>query len=196
MNLSGRLLLAVAALAMGLSAANPPPTPRARPVGWAQPVLGGNLKNLHQVSATLYRSSQPDKDDLTTLERLGVRSVLNLRDHHDDRKVKGLDRFELGSVEMEADDVTAAQLFQALRWIRDTPKPVLVHCWHGSDRTGVVIAAYRMVFERWTREAAVDEMVAGGFGYHARLYPNLLRLLESVDADQWRQNLGLPDQQP
>ena len=184
-------LALVGLLALSLGAAKPTPTPRPRPLTWAQPVLDASLKNLHQVSTNLFRSSQPDKADTATLLSLGIRSIINLREHHDDKNVKALGPFQLQSVEMDAGEVTPSQLLQALRCIRDAPKPVLVHCWHGSDRTGVVVAAYRMVFQGWSAAEAIDEMKSGEFGYHARTYPNLVELLQTVDAAQWRKDLGL-----
>ncbi len=123
---------------------------------------------------------------------MGVRSVLNLRDNHDDDAVKGLGQFRLARVPMEAGKVSREQLLQALRAIRDAPKPILVHCWHGSDRTGVVVAAYRIVFQGWSHDRAIDEFIQGGFGYHARIYPNLVALLKSIDAKEWRTELKLP----
>ncbi|HEX7917405.1 hypothetical protein [Rudaea sp.] len=44
---------------------------------------------------------------------------------------------------------------------------MLIHCWHGADRTGVVCAAYRMVVQGWSKADARAEMFDGGFGYHA-----------------------------
>jgi protein tyrosine phosphatase (PTP) superfamily phosphohydrolase (DUF442 family) len=193
-------------LACGILVASPSPwataaagdEPRSRPTEWAQPVLGTALKNLHQVSPDLFRSSQPDAKDVKALKALGVQSVINLRDHHDDRRIKGFDAFRLGRVEMNAGKVKPEELLEALRLVRDAPKPALVHCWHGSDRTGVVVAAYRMIFQGWSREAAKDEFVNGEFGYHARIYPNLLTLLDSIDAAEWRQvlELELPEEAP
>jgi tyrosine-protein phosphatase SIW14 len=175
----------LAIVVMGMAA------PRTRPAEWAQPVLGTKLDNFFQVSPDLFRSAQPDAGEVADLKALGIRSILNLRDTHDDATVKGLGGFRLTRVAMEADEVSREQLLQALRAIRDAPKPMLVHCWHGSDRTGVVVAAYRVVFQQWSREQAIDELRNGGFGYHARLYPNLVSLLETVDAKQWRVELGL-----
>jgi protein tyrosine/serine phosphatase len=40
--------------------------------------------------------------------------------------------------------------------------PVYVHCEHGKDRTGLVIALYRMRYDGWTQEQAAAEMVAMG----------------------------------
>jgi tyrosine-protein phosphatase SIW14 len=76
--------------------------------------------------------------------------------------------------------------------VRDAPKPVLVHCWHGSDRTGSVVAAYRIVFQNWTPAAALDELRHGGFGYHEKWFPNIITLFETLDADALRQRVLAP----
>ena len=60
--------------------------PRERPVTWATPVIGSTLENVHRVSDQLYRCEQPDPDDIPDLHALGVRSILNLRNHHTDSK--------------------------------------------------------------------------------------------------------------
>jgi len=187
--MKSRLYAAWACLAISVAALA---APRPRPIEWAQPVIGTSLDNLFQVSPDLFRSDQPDAKDVADLKALRIRSILSLRDHHDDAAVKGLGQFQLSRVAMEADEVGREQLLQALRLIRDAPKPVLVHCWHGSDRTGVTVAAYRIVFQRWSNERAIDELKNGGFGYHAKLYKNLVSLLEGIDGRQWRAELGLP----
>jgi protein-tyrosine phosphatase len=69
---------------------------------------------------------------------------------------------------------------EALRIIRVAAKPLVIHCWHGSDRTGIVCAAYRIVFQDWTPAAALDEMVNGGYGYHA-MFANLPELILAAD---------------
>ena len=90
---------------------------------------------------------------------------------------------------MEADDLTIDDLVSGLRLLRDAPKPVLVHCWHGSDRTGSLVAAYRIVFQDWTREAALDELRHGGFGYHERWFPNIIKLFEALDPAELRRRV-------
>jgi hypothetical protein len=42
--------------------------------------------------------------------------------------------------------------------------PVLIHCRAGLHRTGVMTAVYRMEYQGWSREEAVEEMKANGFG--------------------------------
>ena len=60
---------------------------------------------------------------------------------------------------------------------------MLVHCKHGSDRTGCVVAAYRMVFNNWSKEDAIQEFKDEKFGYHENMFPNLVNLLESIDVE-------------
>jgi protein tyrosine/serine phosphatase len=87
---------------------------------------------------------------------------------------------------MNAGEIDDAKISKAMLMLAEAPKPVLVHCWHGSDRTGVVIAMYRMVFQDWPREKAIDEFENGGFGYHKSVYPNIERYLETVDVDRFK----------
>ena len=154
--------------------------PRPRPLTWAQPVIGTQLENLHQVSPEVYRSGQPNARDLKQLvEQLGVKSVLCLRDlHNDDDEAEGLP-IALYRVEMEAGDVEPEKVARALQIIKDAPKPILIHCWHGSDRTGLVVASYRIAFQNWEPAVAADELANGGFGYHAKMFPGIVEWLRS-----------------
>lgn len=162
---------------------------RLRPSEWAQPLIDGALENAYRVDARLYRSAQPSTAAAADLRALGVRRVLNLRDHHDDDHLieRGLAEIR---VQMEADDITAAQLEVALGAILARPEPILVHCWHGADRTGCVVAAYRMVVQGWSAAAAIDELRHGGYGYHV-LFDNIPVLLQGLDVVGMRRRLGL-----
>lgn len=154
--------------------------PRIRPLTWAQPVIGTQLENFHQVSPEVYRSGQPTARDLKLLvEQLGIKSVLTLRDLHDDAdEAEGLP-LALYRVEMEADDVEPEKVARALQIIKDAPKPILIHCWHGSDRTGLVVAAYRITVQGWESVVAADELANGGFGYHHKMFPGIAEWLRS-----------------
>ena len=65
----------------------------------------------------------------------------------------------LAEVPVDAGDLTYAELVAALKAVVGSPKPVVVHCWHGSDRTGAVVAGWRVAMQGWTPAAALDEMV-------------------------------------
>jgi protein tyrosine/serine phosphatase len=92
---------------------------------------------------------------------------------------------------MRSAELTEFRIIEALKAINNAEKPVLVHCWHGSDRTGVVVAAYRIVFENWTKEAAISEFRNSDFGYHENWYPNLIDLLENLNTEDIRKQLGM-----
>jgi tyrosine-protein phosphatase SIW14 len=179
LHLAAAVLVAATALA----------APRIRPDTWATPIVETTLENCYRVSDELYRCEQPDAKDIADLRALGVRSILNLRRYHSDPSALRTAGFVLLVRRMEADDLTVDDLVAALRQFRDAPKPLIVHCWHGSDRTGSFVAAYRIVFQGWTREAALDEFQHGGFGYHEKWFPNLIALLGSLDAEDLRRRV-------
>jgi protein tyrosine/serine phosphatase len=62
--------------------------------------------------------------------------------------------------------VDDADMIRSLRAIETAQEkgPVLIHCKHGRDRTGLVAAMYRIVVQGWSKQAALDEMEYGGFG--------------------------------
>ncbi len=191
--LSGLLpLVAALAAAAPASPSAATPGPRLRPAQWATPLINTTLENAYRVSADLYRCEQPDEKDIPDLRALGIRSILNLRRYNTDPAALDRAGFTLLLQRMEADDLTVDDLVAALRRIRTAPKPVLIHCWHGSDRTGSVVAAARIVFENWTPAAALDELRHGGFGYHEKWFPNLIRLFETLDADALRSRVLAP----
>jgi tyrosine-protein phosphatase SIW14 len=183
-----RVFFPVLALTAAIASAAEP-APRPRPLHWATPIINTTLENCYRVSADLYRCEQPDEKDIPHLRELGIRSILNLRRYNTDPKALERAGFTLLLQRMEADDLTVDDLVAGLRLLRDAPKPVLVHCWHGSDRTGSLVAAYRIVFQDWTREAALDELRYGGFGYHESWFPNIVKLFETLDVEALRRRV-------
>jgi tyrosine-protein phosphatase SIW14 len=158
--------------------------PAPRNATWATRTELGTLENCYLVADGFYRSEQPSKSNMTAVENSGIKSLVNLRNiRKDKRKSKGtglqLVHIPINTWRMSYDDVVLG-----LSAVMKADKPVLLHCIHGSDRTGVVTAAYRMTEQGWTKEAAIDEFLNGGYGYHSGWFPNILRLLESLDAEK------------
>lgn len=183
----GSLVLAALSWAAALPAAEPAPRPR--PAEWAVPIINVSIENCYRVSDELYRCSQPEKKDAASLKALGVRSILSLRNYHANPTELKTAGFELLAEPMKAGKLTVDDLVAALRQFRNAPKPVMVHCWHGSDRTGSVVAAYRIVFQDWTPAAALDELRYGDFGYHESWFPNIITLFETLDAAELRRRV-------
>lgn len=139
-------------------------------------------KNFHQVSQEIYRCGQPTAKGMSYLaEEIGIRSVLNLRKHHSDRDEIGSLNVELYEIPLAAGSLTEDDIFLILKTIKNATKPILIHCWHGSDRTGAAVAASRIVFEDWSIEEAINEMKRSEFGHHEKIYPNIPKLLRQID---------------
>ncbi len=78
---------------------------KTRPENWAKPLHADSLKNFHQLDAKVYRSAQPGRKGCRSLQQLGIRNILNLRDYHSDNdEAKGLG-IKLFRVKMEAGDI-------------------------------------------------------------------------------------------
>lgn len=144
-------------------------------------------RNLHRVDGHVWRSSQPDAVGFEEMKRAGIGEVLSLRHWHSDEKLAG--NLIVKRIPMDAQTIRDADMVAALRVLTRAKVPVLVHCWHGSDRTGVVIAMYRMVVQHWPREKAIAEFIDPDYGYHAGVYPNIRRYLETVDIEAIRRQI-------
>jgi len=163
----------------------------ARPERWATPLARDGLPNLHQVAPGLYRGAQPTAEGMQALERLGVRTVVNLRAFHSDRSelagtALAYEHIHFNTWHPEDEDV-----LRFLAIVRDPARqPVFVHCQHGADRTGTMCAIYRMMEQGWTVEDAIAEMTTGGFNFHA-IWGNLPKYLRALDLAALRRTLGI-----
>ena len=180
------LLIALAVCSPGNAALSPSEKKMERP----------GLKNFHRVTAKLYRGAQPTAAGRRTLEAMGVKPVVNLRGFHSDaRKAAGtklaLERVSFKTWHAEDEDVVRfLQIVTARK-----NQPVFVHCLHGSDRTGMMIAVYRIVVQGRSKAEAIKEMTGPDFGFHSIL-KNLVAYIEKLDAaDLQRRANGLEQPQ-
>ncbi|MDR1055292.1 MAG: tyrosine-protein phosphatase [Prevotellaceae bacterium] len=154
-----------------------------RPVKWAQPVKGLKLNNIYKVDEGIYRAEQPNNEEFKELEKFGIKEALNLRFWYNDAKEADGTKLILHRVNMNAHDINNHDIIEALRIIKNRKGDILVHCKHGSDRTGAVFAMYRIIFQGWSKEAAIEEMKQGGYGYH-RIYFNIVNYIYKADIDK------------
>lgn len=124
--------------------------------------------NFGTVNPTFFRGAQPREADLETLRRLGVRTVINLRETADtwadeESKVRALGMDYVAVPMRGLSAPTDAQVAWVLYLIDTRPAPVFVHCEHGADRTGVIVACYRMKTDGWSTERALAEAKTYGF---------------------------------
>ncbi len=125
--------------------------------------------NFYQVSDTVYRGGRPDGEGVMRLAAIGVKTIIDLEDDDDavarervwaanaglffiHEPMNGLETPRDG----EVNDILA-------KLDDPTIQPLYVHCTEGVDRTGLIIALYRVIDEGWTPAAAHAEMMAHGF---------------------------------
>jgi protein tyrosine/serine phosphatase len=160
-------------------------TSASRPSEWAVPV--GASPNLFRVTPTLYRSAQLSKADVAELKALGIKNVVGLRAFHSDDDWLRKSGIKASRVKIYTWAVDDANIVAALKAIRAAEQegPVLLHCWHGADRTGLVSAMYRLLYQGWNKAQALDEMQNGGYGYHT-VWKNIPVYLRDVDVEKIR----------
>ena len=147
---------------------------------WAVPMEAKTILNLYMVDTGVYRCAQPDAEAFAELEQLGIRSVINLRYLCSDDQPAKATGLTLHHVKMMASNSDWDKLVKTLRIIKNRQGPIVIHCKHGSDRTGLVLALYRIVFQGWSKEAAIDELKNGGYGFHT-VYANIPSFIRNLD---------------
>ena len=151
-----------------------------RPLDWARKINVSKFSNFYMINDSIYRCEQPDSLDFVIIDSIGIKSVLNLRSNFTDEDL--IDGLPLNkyNVEMLPYNFGDKEIVKAMRVLKNSPKPVIVHCLYGSDRTGVVIAMYRIIFQNWTKEKALNEMIYGGYSFHT-IFINIPHYIREAD---------------
>jgi protein tyrosine/serine phosphatase len=131
----------------------------------------GELPNFHKVTEKLYRGGQPQSGGMKRLAQLRIRSVINLRgeDEMARREQKEAESANLRYFNVSLPGLGAPSDEQVARVMAliDNPEnqPVFIHCKRGSDRTGTIVALYRISHEGWTAQRAVAEAKTHGMSW-------------------------------
>lgn len=130
--------------------------------------------NFHEVKAgELYRSAQPTPEKLQTyIKQYHLKSVLNLRGpqsgaqwYRDEQRVTASNGVQLINFGMSAGrDLTRQEALQLVEIMRNAPKPLLIHCKTGADRTGLATLIYAYKIAGIDEEKA-EEQLAPRFGH-------------------------------
>jgi len=146
--------------------------------------------NLHAVNAgILYRSAQLSKDDTRwAVREYRIKSVLNLRGAHAGQSWYDDEIAAAGELGLAHFDyplsakrfVTSEQIDEILDIVRKAPKPLLIHCKSGADRSGLVAALYRFS-EAGASAAEADRELSLVYGH----FPYLTSRSGAMDASFW-----------
>ncbi len=154
---------------------------------WAIKLDVSGLSNLHKVSDVLYRGAQPPKEGIQELKKLGVKTVVNLRSDQSDVDMLKNSGIEYKAIPMSAAEPTIEEVVTFLHIISDSKSaPFFVHCRYGADRTGMMCAMYRIFIQGWSKDAAIEEMTKGGYGFHS-IWGNLADFIRAMNIDEVRQ---------
>lgn len=159
---------------------------KVRPDTWAQAIEKSGLPNFYKVSEELYRGARPEVEGFKELEKMGIKTVINLEAYHSDE-----DEMEEAEVDINYYQIPMyawypedKELIEFLDIISNKENaPFFVHCKHGADRTGITVATYRIIVEGWSKEEAIDEMKNGGYGFH-KIWVNLIKYMEDLDVNK------------
>lgn len=125
------------------------------------------LDNFHVVEdGKIYRSAQPDAAGYDRIKAAGIRTVikLNTENAKEERSLAnsmGISLYEMPLSGLFAPDSTAESQVQELLTRQDL-YPILIHCEHGSDRTGLAVALYRVYRDGWSPGDAHREWMQFG----------------------------------
>ncbi len=146
----GRLSILVFTLALGPA--------------WAADVEAPGVPNFHQVNEHVFRGGQPVDVGWNSLAHLGIKLVVDLRPQSEhpiqaeERAVEaaGMHYVNVPMKGMSAPPAETVSRVLALM-ISNSNGPLFVHCRRGSDRTGTVVACYRILHDHWENQKALQE---------------------------------------
>jgi protein tyrosine/serine phosphatase len=142
---------------------------------FALPILAGpstpGIENFHQVDAHVFRGAQPTEEGFRYLANLGVKTVIDLREsdaraRKEEQQVTaaGMKYFNVPMTGLTPP--TQAEIATILGLLENGSEgAVFVHCKRGADRTGAVIASYRIDHAGWDNARALSEAKADGMRF-------------------------------
>ena len=127
------------------------------------------IPNFHQVNDHIYRGGQPAPEAWQSLAKMGIKTVIDLRredEHSTAAEAQAVSAAGMRYVNVPMKGVVAPTNEQVAKVLAllNSQEPVFVHCKRGADRTGTVIACYRISHDRWQRQQALEEAKSLGMG--------------------------------
>ena len=161
------LAIMISGVSSAEQGANEPPPPAIRDAVARKVTLAG-VPNFGEVNPTLYRGGHPTEAGFEGLAELGIKIVVDVRGGPSKSEQKQVTKLGMQYVSIpwrcfHPQDERIARFLALVQ--KNRGKKIFVHCRLGDDRTGLMIATYRMAEQGWTAEEAMKEMKAFGFSW-------------------------------
>lgn len=135
-----------------------------------------------KVDDGFYRGGQPATHaDYVRLQKLGVKTILNLRENPElsaaeKRTVESLGMNYINIPFSTFDYPTPEKMKMVMDLVKnENVRPIFVHCRHGKDRTGIVGVLYRVQVQKWPVQKAYDEALALNIRWYLPSIPMLIK---------------------
>ncbi|MGH1407412.1 MAG: fused DSP-PTPase phosphatase/NAD kinase-like protein [Rhodomicrobiaceae bacterium] len=135
--------------------------------------------NFHKViPGELYRSAQPTAAMISyAVKKEGIKTILNLRGANPQRdwyqnEVREIKSLGVNLIEFRMSakrELTKNDTDKLIDIMRKAPKPLLIHCQGGADRSGLAVAIYLAVLKNIPAEEA-ESQISIRFGHFSLPY--------------------------
>ena len=148
--------------------------------GWALAADISGVPNFHQVDDHLYRGAQPTTEGFQNLAKLGIKTVIDLREPGDRvaAEEKTVTAAGMHYIHMPLNGYHAPsseQVTELLTMLGKEAGPIFIHCRRGADRTGTVVACYRIAIQNWSNDKALTEAKQYGMSWTEVSMQNFVR---------------------
>ena len=138
------------------------------------------VNNFHKVNDRIYRGAQPSPAGFRSLAKFGVKTVIDLRSEGNRRlekqQVEASGMRYVGIPMANFGAPTDEQIAKVMEVLEDRGAgPVFIHCRRGADRTGTIVACYRISKDRWSNDKALEEARTCGMSRFERAMQNFVR---------------------
>ncbi len=145
---------------------------------YAEKLKFAGVPRFGKINDSLYRGAQPYAEGLQQLKNLGITTIIDLRGEDSgkiDWERKQAEALGIRFIHLPVSgwstpsDEQIVQFFSMFH--NNSSEKMFVHCRFGEDRTGVFIASYRIAFDHWSADQAMNEMLA--FGFNRLWHPSM-----------------------